>query len=648
MAIEDELADWIIKNQDKRGTEEFNIVAEALEEAISSKKTKGSPVAKGDFSFDVPGGQPSIQEPRREAPSFTAGEYARALPEALGAIATAGTTGILGQGAGFAEQYARELMAGELGSQAAAQRIQQKAAERGQQFAMTPESPAAQQILSGLGQITEPLQALDPVVSSQLMQMSQGARSALQQREGIRQQARLVSSQDVAEEAFRRNISVLGSDVTPPETAVGRMMQRAGERMPVIGTGGLRRTQQQERIDATRQLLEDAGAVEFRNASDKVMKDLLESRRGFITKYVKDKNDVIDNLSKPVFVKAPGQGRFVESARPVEMKNLNAYLQGELENRGLIRQAQNGDKQAAALVNEIVDIQRNFQGSRLFDVEAKRKRLGQRFSDPSLATIKDEGDQIINGAYRAIVDDMGSFIETYGGKEDKLKWKRANRKLKDNIDELKDRGFAKLVREGEANPDQITNAILSQNAPKIKAVYRNLSAQGKKDADRLFLNAAYTASLKNDVVDPDTFNNFIKKHKAAVDSMDPARKAELLGFSRALDFTSRAKQAAVLPDTGAMNQIPVLATMASVIFGNYGAPIAIGGVATGSRYFESPERIRKSFQNLAKTPRGSKAEKLAFDSINAAIIAENNRLAKESAKEQQKQQSLQSVRRIAQ
>jgi hypothetical protein len=46
-------------------------------------------------------------------------------------------------------------------------------------------------------------------------------------------------------------------------------------------------------------------------------------------------------------------------------------------------------------------------------------------------------------------------------------------------------------------------------------------------------------------------------------------------------------------------------------------------------------------QNLGKAPKGSRAESLAFNGLNAAIIAENNRLAKEAEREARMQRALQ-------
>ena len=632
--------------------------------AARAERQRAQQRPESDVPVVLPSGEvQQTQQPapsrRAEEPTLTAGEYLRAIPEAGLSLLTGATTGLMGQARGFAQQAYQEAMAGQYGTPEAARRIQEAAMAEAQRATIAPESEAAKRILGlaetpinipavpGLeqylpgGEVT--LGSLDPVVTGQLLQQAQAVRAG---QRGLRQEAQameLAAAKPDVEAAMRRGITVTGTDVRPPETAAAQQLRYAGERIPLIGTGGLRKTQQQQRIDAVRTALQDAGAIDIQNAPDKVMKDLLAKRGSIIDKYTKEKQEVINKLSERALIEAPGQlGMLNFTPRPVQMNNLNNYLESQLVDRGLLRQAEAGDRQAAALVTEIRDIQRNFQNSRLFDVEAKRKRLGERFTDPSLATIKNEGQQIVNGAYKAIVDDMGNFIETYGGKADKLKWQRANRNLKDNIDDLKDRGFASLLRTGEADPEAITRALLSGKPAKVRMVYKNLTERGRQDADRLFLNQAYQISKTPDgSIDPDRFNKFINKHPAVLDSMMPSSRDELKGLSKALTLTTRAARAGTQETTGAMNQVPTLAAAAAVIFGKLGAPVAIGGTAARARYMESPARVRKAFQNLGKAPKGSRAESLAINGLNAAIIAENNRLAKEAEREARMQRALQ-------
>lgn len=654
MTVAEELADWIIKNQDKRGTPDFQTVASALEEAIAADKQQTQGTPSPDVPVILPSGQvQQTQQPTQE-PSYSLGEYLRAAPEVAASLLTGATTGLMGQGVGFVQQAAREfqqpgegLFGTQYGTTAAARRIQEAAMAQGQRATITPESPAGMQLLSGVGEALSPLQALDPVMTGPLIQQVQGTLATRAAREAIRKEAQLAPMQEGVEAMLQRKVPVMGRDIAPPKTAVQQMGQAIGERLPFVGTGGSRRSQQEARIDATRGILEDAGAIEFQGASNKVMKDLLSTRAGLINRYTKEKKEVIDNLrTKPIVSEKPGQPeKFVESARPVQMTNLNQYIEDQLQSRGLLRQAEAGDPDAIALVTEMRGIQKNFQNSRLSDVESKRRRLGGRFSDPSQATIRNEGQQIINGMYGNIVEDMSNFIEAYGGKEDKLKWQRANRNLKDNIDDLKDRAFASMLRNGEADPDIITKNLLSNRPAKIKTIYKNLSPEGRKNADRLFLNQAYQFSVKRgpggEYVDPEDFTKFINKHPAVMKNMDPDRRNEIQGFVRGLELTSGAKRAETLPQNGVVNQVPILGALSAVIFGSWGPAVAATGVGLASRYIESPARVRKAFQNLGMAPKGSRAERVAFNALQKAIVVETTQRQQQAQREAEMQRALQ-------
>jgi hypothetical protein len=100
------------------------------------------------------------------------------------------------------------------------------------------------------------------------------------------------------EAARKLKIEPLTSDIFPPKTPTQKAIQVGTERMPIIGTGGVRVKEQEARIEAIRGVLREYGATETAQASDDVMKDLLKKRGADIQKYVKQKTDVIKSVSK--------------------------------------------------------------------------------------------------------------------------------------------------------------------------------------------------------------------------------------------------------------------------------------------------------------------------------------------------------------
>jgi hypothetical protein len=88
------------------------------------------------------------------------------------------------------------------------------------------------------------------------------------------------------------------SDVVPPRTFASKWLQTIGERIPGAGTGGVRRAQQTERIEAVRNVLREFGADDAARAADDVMKDLATKRGADLAKYTGLKTEVIERLGE--------------------------------------------------------------------------------------------------------------------------------------------------------------------------------------------------------------------------------------------------------------------------------------------------------------------------------------------------------------
>ena len=101
-----------------------------------------------------------------------------------------------------------------------------------------------------------------------------------------------------AKQAESAGLPVLTSDVRPPSTFAGKWLQRTGESIPLLGTGGIRKTQQDLRTEAVKDLARSFG-VNLRGDIDiieEVAKDLKRKRGGDLTRFTSLKKSVIDDL----------------------------------------------------------------------------------------------------------------------------------------------------------------------------------------------------------------------------------------------------------------------------------------------------------------------------------------------------------------
>lgn len=145
MATADEYAAWIVKNSAKRGTPEFDTVAQAYQLAKGEENTAAFQQQNA----------PAPQQPGVMDQIIGAGETALAL----GTGAVGGTIGaIAGAGAGLAQQ----ILSGEFGTPQAVRAVEQSAAKGAQALTYAPRTQAGQEQTQAAGQFLS--QALPPVL----------------------------------------------------------------------------------------------------------------------------------------------------------------------------------------------------------------------------------------------------------------------------------------------------------------------------------------------------------------------------------------------------------------------------------------------------------------------------------------------------
>tara|TARA_R110002126_G_scaffold10830_7_gene49411 strand:- start:602 stop:2518 length:1917 start_codon:yes stop_codon:yes gene_type:complete len=133
MATADEYAAWIVKNSAKRGTPEFDTVAQAYQLAKSEETQAAQP-------------QPVAPEPTLGQQLVGAGETALSL-------ATGATGGLVGTIAGAGTGLAQQILSGQFGTPQAVQAVEKAAAEGAQALTYQPRTQAGQEQVQAVGQV---------------------------------------------------------------------------------------------------------------------------------------------------------------------------------------------------------------------------------------------------------------------------------------------------------------------------------------------------------------------------------------------------------------------------------------------------------------------------------------------------------------
>jgi hypothetical protein len=427
-------------------------------------------------------------------------------------------------------------------------------------------------------------------------------------------------------EAEQAGVRVMTTDVREPTTFAGRWLQRTGEMIPIAGTGGPRASQQQERIDAAVDLLRNYGVAETAAADNAVIsnvaKDLLAKRSADLAKYTGMKGEVIERLSQPnVTIPVPKAVAKIdeEIARlnqisPTQFKPVIDRLMTWRDDLTGTREIQlpNGQKQVVQ------------QGQPLATIEVLRKQIGESFTDQSLASVRKEGEQVLNRIYAPLREDMGDFIKANGQRRDFDKWSVANKQLKTMVGDLELGAMRNALDKGDATPESVRALLFSSKPSEIRALYRGLSADGKRNARTAILQEAFTKiGGEFESLSPDQFKRQLVRLGAPIGVFFSGQDLKAVeGLVRTLKMTERAGQAAVSPPTG-VQAVPIVgAAFLADLLGSGGAAVVsaatIGGLA---RVYESAA-VRNLLLKIPQVAAGSAEEAELFKRLTAAMNAQ--------------------------
>lgn len=399
-------------------------------------------------------------------------------------------------------------------------------------------------------------------------------------------------------------IDVATSDVIQPKSFASKWLQSFGEKIPGAGTGGMRKAQQAQRVDAVRDIVRQYGAEDLAATSDDVMKDLLGKRSADLTKWSTAKNEVIDKLSEAGAALGEGAPKI---ASTVPMPKTVSKIEGAIESLRSLK-----TKEVEPVISVLSDWKEAIQGQNLKNVETLRKQIGEVFKAPELASVRSTGERVLSDVYASVKDDMTDYIRKAGGQADLNKWQVANRQLAGMMDELELPALKSAIDRGETTPEVINKLVFSKNKSDVEALFRNLSPDGRA-AVRSSIIAKATDGMGDDV-SPDKFATNLRKMGAQVGVFFGGEDLQQVkGLYRTLEATKRASQAALNPATGVQAVLPAgYAAMVAAIPGTplekfVGATTGMALAGGAARLYES-KAVRDQLIKIANAKPGSEVE----------------------------------------
>jgi hypothetical protein len=432
---------------------------------------------------------------------------------------------------------------------------------------------------------------------------------------------------NTVKDAETAGVPVLTSDARPPTTFAGKWLQKTTESIPILGTGGVRSAQQDLRAEAVQNLARSFGV----NLGDDVdtisavTQDLLRRRGSQLKQYTGLKSSVIESEQ----LRNAGSVNVIRAVSAIDeqiaiLSRLRSDQVGPIiERLRDWRGALLGEKTVKGPNGRNMVVQ---EGQSLENIELLRKQIGQSFESADLASVRQLGQKSLNLIYGPLKEDMRTFIQKFGNRNDVKKFDIANTRLSEMAGELDNSLFKRVLSKGEVTPETISSMLFSKKPSDVKLLFKNLDAAGQANARTAIITKMFKDSVNaNGGVSPDVFKNQIKKMSEQLGVFFNQRDLQSVeGLGRILALTQRASQANLLPPTGAMLQIPIIGGLLTQTFGGVGAGVvAAGSLGALARIIESPA-VRNILIKLPKIKSGSPQEVELLKRLDDIIIKESS------------------------
>jgi len=268
------------------------------------------------------------------------------------------------------------------------------------------------------------------------------------------------------------------------------------------------------------------------------------------------------------------------------------------------------------LIGRLEDFKTAIQNQDIGTLEELRKVLGDSMGEQDMVAARSLGEKASSNIYGALKEDFGKFIKENGERRDLNKWQVANKQLSNMMGEVKTGALKSTLKRGDATPEAVRSMLFSKKPSEIRTLYKNLSPEGRKNAQMALLHEALEKSGGIDNISPDRFLNNLNKLSKQTDIFFTGEDKKVVnGLSKALSITKRAGEFSANPPTGVQLSIP--AAVLADVMGGAGAATATGAtVGLAARAFESAA-VRNALIALSDAKLDSVAEQNA---VNALLL----------------------------
>ena len=324
-------------------------------------------------------------------------------------------------------------------------------------------------------------------------------------------------------------ITQLTSDVLPPNTRLGKLLQSQGE----LVAGFQRKGQQGQRVKAVENLVNKfdvAEGVGFEAKIVKGLKDSIQSSKKAIGELYDESATKLDQLGNVPLSKTK---KFAQDIIDRELKK------GTKANQSVIDDMQSFVDAPDDLSFELVKEIRTGVGANLEKV--KRGAPVQGNTDTGL----------LKRTYAQLTNDMTGFAES-ANPALAAGWKKANDVVSEFATGTSKQGAKSIIKNGDATPEVVDSLLFSNKNSDLEFLSSNLDVAGKQAAkQRVLQRVLEKSSIDGDDINPNKFLTQLNKNRNQIGKMfEPEERRAIFALRDQLSKTRRAQDASIATPTG--------------------------------------------------------------------------------------------------
>lgn len=387
-----------------------------------------------------------------------------------------------------------------------------------------------------------------------------------------------------AQFAKENDLILTTSDITPPTTFFGKNAQSVGEKVPLLGTSGLRETQQEGRKRLVTELSERYGNPSLNEVTKSLLANVGKIKQEAGTKM----QEVIRNA---------GQAQMPLTNTVSTIDDLIAKMTkaGMVVDDGVINALNKFKSEITAAPNSLEMLRDN-------------RTLFRELVKGDAPVLSKTADRTNQAVYAAMTKDMLQGVESTLGAQAARQLRVADAIYAKEIASIKNTRLKNVLEKGNETPEVVANLLFSKKPSEVALLYKSLDEVGRQHARA----AVISETMKQFAIreTPEAFLTSVRKMGPQINILfKGAERDQIKGMINYLEHTKQAGNAAVLTNTGQQMLAPAAVYDILQTGGSGTATAASVGVA--ARIYESKPVAAIMLRLSRETPGTARFEQLS-------------------------------------